>query len=873
MKWSAPVDAKSDRLKLPQQPKLKRRRTTVTGRRRCILYPLVAAALFEISSVAGAVHVDSGASFAILPSPPITTLRGTSFPTTRTQCGRRKSHFYSSGRICAPHLWIQNDVSGNPYQRPFSSLGLAPTPQHEKLPSEEEQPRIDEFQPKTKTLTESLNFYVQYVLRNVSQARMKRRLSKQNRMKLAARLKPRGKTVAPGAVDEDGGTLETGKDKSGDENMSFLETLRGMNESRKQLIKLVGYDASLLVPSFGFLLLGALMVSIIPHYYSACITCVASGEVSRSKLFKALTGLAITSVLGALFTGIRGSLFWIAGSRGNYNVRVKLHRNLLLQEAAFFDSTETGILLSRLNNDVNKIGMVISFHVNVVLRQLAQFLFGAVYLVRVSGKLSLVAFGGVGLVAIVSAVYGRFARVLAEKVQNVFADASAVAETSFTMSETVRAFDGLTCETSKYESAQSSALELEEVQAWAYGSHKFLSDSLQTGLQCALLFACWRMGAAGGLPADKLTTFLFYVNFVLESSNEVGDQWAKIQSAIGASSSVFELIRRVPAIRDPVKKSFTPSSSDDENENDDIVRDVDDQTPIINMSKMDITYGAMDVPALNNVDLQINSGDRVAIVGRSGSGKSSMLRTILRFYDPSSGTCKLDGKSLTELTRREIASKVTVVEQEPHLFPMSLIENILYGIDKDAIDEDSGEECYSENYRVAVAEALDQAGLPVVGDKNDLGLELDTRVGEGGRTLSGGQRQRVAIARALIRSPGILLLDEPTAALDSKSEKNVIKALHSAMQKTRSMLMVTHRLGVVRALGVNKVLVLEKGKLAEMGHPEDLLRSGGIYAQLAAEQGIFSQDKDMPNGTGEYFSQRRTERDSSSSTLLPKTGN
>jgi len=196
------------------------------------------------------------------------------------------------------------------------------------------------------------------------------------------------------------------------------------------------------------------------------------------------------------------------------------------------------------------------------------------------------------------------------------------------------------------------------------------------------------------------------------------------------------------------------------------------------------------------------------------------------------------------MTRSEIASKIVVVEQEPHLFPMTLIDNVLYGVEKDNYDEESGEECYSEKYREAVIEALALAGLPVTGDDNDLGLELNTRVGEGGRTLSGGQRQRVAIARALVRSPDVLLLDEPTAALDSKSEKVVVEALKSAMDRTRCMLMVTHRLGVVRSLGVNKVVVLEQGRIVETGHPEDLLQQEGIYSQLAREQGIVSNRDD-----------------------------
>jgi len=367
-----------------------------------------------------------------------------------------------------------------------------------------------------------------------------------------------------------------------------------------------------------------------------------------------------------------------------------------------------------------------------------------------------------------------------------------------------------------------------------------VSDVVQALLQCGLLFACWKIGSAGGLAAAQLTSFMFYTNFVLESSNEVGDQYAKIQSAIGASTKVFDLIRRVPAIRDPVGKSSVAGKENIDFESVDYTGKSD--LPVVSMRDMSIKYVSMEAPALSGINLDIQPGDRIAIVGRSGSGKSSMLRTALRFYDPTSGSLSIGGDNLKNLTRNVIASRVSIVEQEPHLFPMTMLENVLYGIEKDSVDEETGEPCYGDEWRNTVAEALDVAGLPVTGGKkNDLGLELDTRVGEGGRSLSGGQRQRVAISRALIRNPQILLLDEPTAALDSKSEKTVVAALSNAMERTESMLMVTHRLGVVRSLAVNKVVVLERGKIAEMGHPEDLLESGGIYSQLAREQGITSR--------------------------------
>mmetsp|Transcript_26001 Transcript_26001/g.38676 ORF Transcript_26001/g.38676 Transcript_26001/m.38676 type:complete len:953 (-) Transcript_26001:53-2911(-) len=661
--------------------------------------------------------------------------------------------------------------------------------------------------------------------------------------------------------DDDDASVVLQDDDEEEEPKNIKKTLTKLYISLQNLISLVGYDASFLIPSFGFLIAASFMSSIVPHYMGECVSCViqscssgGGGGSCKKVLMKALFGLGMAKILEAAFAGARGALFWIAGSRGNYNVRVKLHHNLLLQEAAFFDSTETGILLSRINNDVNKIGQVISFHINIVFRQLTQFVFGSFFLLKISPQMSLVAFTGIGFIAIISAIYGQFSRVLAEKVQDKFAEASAIAETSFRMSETIRAFNGINLETSKYEAGQGEALELEEVQAWAYGMHKFIADSVETLLHITVMYCCWSVGRLHPTLVDgkTLTSFLFYVKFVLESSNEVGNEWAKIQSAIGASSKIFELIGRVPRINDQdvvvVDKEEDDLTMNATSTATSTMKEVKEeekekQQPIINMSNMTVTYGAMEAPALKNINLQIHEHDRVAIVGRSGSGKSSMLRTILRFYDPSSGSIELQGINLQDQTRKDISRKVVVVEQEPHLFPTTLMENVLYGLPYDENDVEQ-----EEGMRVRVAEALELAGLPVTGDdKNDLGLELDTRVGEGGRTLSGGQRQRVAIARALIRSPDVLLLDEPTAALDSKSEKTVVDALQRVMQKgARSMVMVTHRLGVIRSVNVNKVIVLEKGEIAEVGHPEELLQNkDGLYSQLAREQGIVAESSSL----------------------------
>ena len=678
---------------------------------------------------------------------------------------------------------------------------------------------------------------------------------------------------------------------------TFFQSLRKqyqtLNEQRRNVVILANYGTDIVAPSFVSLIIGAGLVSIVPHYYAQCIQCVATiptfvtttatatataatsttttaaaaamTPLLSTPLVGALLGLLISTTAAAFFTGLRGSLFWIGGSRANYNVRVKLHHNLLLQDAAFFDVHETGTLLSRLNSDVNKIGQVISYHVNVVFRQLAQCIFGSIYLIRISPSLSVYTFLGISVVAVISAIYGRFNRDLAQQLQDTFANATAVAETSFSMSETIRAFNGVATESQKYETAQSSALDLEEIQAWGYGSHKFISDTIQGLLEVLLVLACYYYGRVGQLSAGQLTSYMFYANFILESSNEVGDQWAKIQGAIGASTSVFDLIRRVPAIRDPPPLLMSQSTNMiDTSASEMPISPLPSSTttaiattsingvngnmapttvaapdqPIISMSNMSIQYGEMNLNALSEVNLNIYDGDRVAIVGRSGSGKSSMLRAILRFYDPIDGTISLDGVPLPQLTRQEMAQKIAIVEQEPSLFPMTMLENVLYGIAEDTIDPLTGNQCYSPIYEQSVMKALDEAGLPIY-DGNDLNLDLYTRVGEGGRALSGGQRQRVAIARALIRNPQVLLLDEPTAALDTESERIVIEALLQAMNHANCLVMVTHRLSVVPALGINRIVVMDKGRIIEEGHPDVLLKkSDGHYARLAREQGL-----------------------------------
>jgi hypothetical protein len=399
--------------------------------------------------------------------------------------------------------------------------------------------RTPQHIPQTQTIPESFGSFVKYCVRQSKTAFVFSTSSKRRtrwwrfgRRKIVEQTKdedepPLPPILRPTDEEEDDFYLDTAATTTS--GRGFLATVRAWNRQRQALVELANYKKFIVLPSFTALTIGALLVSVIPHYEAQCIQLVATLHPVPADIIKSIGGLLITSTLAAFFTGLRGSLFWMAGSRANYQIRVKLHENLLYQEAAFFDDHETGSLLSRLNSDVNKIGQVISYHVNVVCRQLAQFIFGSIYLIRISPRLSLFAGLGIVLVAICSAIYGKFNRDCAMTVQDTFANATSVAETSFRLSETIRLLNGRRSQSKSYETAQRSALQVEEIQAWGYGTHKVVSDTLQAVLHGALLFLCWSYGRTTGLPADRLTTFLFYTHFVLESSNEVGDQWAKIQ--------------------------------------------------------------------------------------------------------------------------------------------------------------------------------------------------------------------------------------------------------------------------------------------------------------------------------------------------------
>ncbi|CAM9233223.1 unnamed protein product, partial [Laminaria digitata] len=482
-------------------------------------------------------------------------------------------------------------------------------------------------------------------------------------------------------------------------------------------------------------------------------------------------------------------------------------------------------------------------------RQVIQALGGLGYLFHLERRLASVAMGGLVAVSAVTAVYGVFSRRISAKVQTALAEAGSVAEQSLSLVKVVRAHANEDHERRRYGGKIGDSVELQETQGIAYGMARVVIGWSQALLMGGVLMLGAGMVFDGLMTGQALTTFIFYTSFVTSASFDVGDQ---IQEALGAGQEVFDLLERKPAVRQETPKVNSPTpplvagethvdaasvveahlgatpmiGHNSEEGDDSVLSPLLEATPSNGMEERErgrvdfrsVSFGyptRPGVPILDELSFTARPGETVAVVGSSGSGKSTILRLLCRFYDPDGGMITLAGRDLSTYGARDISNAISWVTQEPQLFPISVKENIAYGIPEGSYSMDD------------VYEAAKNANI----HSFIYGLPdgYDTLVGEGGASLSGGQKQRVAIARALIRDPEVLLLDEPTSALDVESERLVQDALDRAGDG-RTVILVAHRLATIQR--ADRILVMQDGSVVESGNHAELLSLGGVYAGL-----------------------------------------
>jgi ATP-binding cassette subfamily B protein len=517
------------------------------------------------------------------------------------------------------------------------------------------------------------------------------------------------------------------------------------------------------------------------------------------RYFLILVGVA---ALLALFTASRVYLINRLGEQVVADLRKRVYAHILTLDQAYFLKIRTGEVLSRMTADMAIVESMAGSNASVALRNLLTVLGALILLFVVSPKLTLCVLLIIPAAILPLLLFGRRVRRLSVQAQDRFADAVGFAGESLDQLDTVQAFGQEASGAKRFAGAVDNAFAagLARIQARA-----FLTAFIMLFMFCGVAGVLW-LGAqsvrSGTMSPGALTQFVFLAVIAASAVGALGEVWGDVQKAAGAMERISELLAARPAIAAPAHPIALPVPARGE----------------IAFDNVAFHYpGRADLPALNGFNLRIRPGETVALVGPSGAGKSTVLRLLLRFYDPQDGTIRLDGVNLRDADPTEVRRRLALVAQDASLFSGSALDNIRFG----------RAEATDEEVRAAARAAEAEDFL------NALPEGLSGSLGERGKSLSGGQRQRLAIARALVRHAPILLLDEATSALDAENERLVQLALHEAM-KGRTTLVIAHRLATV--LRADRIVVMEKGRVIEEGRHGDLVAKGGLYARLARLQ-------------------------------------
>lgn len=594
------------------------------------------------------------------------------------------------------------------------------------------------------------------------------------------------------------------------------------------LLRLTLPDWPLLIGAFAALGIAAAGEAYMPALQANALNTAlgldGSNPVSGAR--SALTRLGVVGLVTAVFTGFRGYLFWICGARLVARLRTKLFHTLLSQPQAFHDEQGPGELSTRLAADCVLLGDAVSLNVNIVLRQLMQTILSISIVLGMNARLAGLVLLGVAFRTVFLAFYSKWYRAVAKALQDALAASSGVAEQCLSLIKVVRAHGNEGNEVKRYSKQVDRLVELEAQQAKLYAGSRMFNGGLDVAMLTCVIGLGGTLAAAGLIPREMLTPFVLYVTFISVASSDVVDNWSDIQEALGSASKVFDYLspQKFDNATNNRGTSGTLSQALKLNETaQEATRKADDylspagsvlQHGALVFDRVNFSYPSRPSLVIDDFSLSVNPGESLAIVGGSGSGKSTIFALALRFYQPSNGEVLLDSIPLDEFDEATLRSSVAWVQQEPPLFPNATIrENIVYGLS----------DVTQEQVDMAAKEANAYEFIQTLPNK------FDTRIGGAGTSLSGGQKQRVALARALVRKPAILLLDEATSALDPESERLVQAAIRRASEQ-RTVLFTTHK--VAQAQYADRIIVMSHGKIVEDGTHKELLQRNGPYAGL-----------------------------------------